>query len=665
MARKDCWRVAAVCLVLGLGTVALYSPAFHFGFVNYDDQMYVTANGHVNRGLTAEGVRWAFQAGYAGNWHPMTWLSHIMDCQVFGPKAGGHHGTSVLLHALNSMLLFLVLRRMTGALWRSAAVGAFFAWHPLHVESVAWIAERKDVLSAFFWMLAMWAYVRYVEESKAPSPKARIYYLGTLVWFTLGLMSKPMVVTLPCVLLLLDWWPLGRWQSGQAAAGGEGEGPAGPGKLQLLTEKIPFFVLSVGASIVTLVAVHREGAASAVARLPFKIRFVTAGVSYFRYLEKTVWPSDLGAMYPFVIHYPKWELICIALVLAGISAVAWQVRKARPFWLVGWLWYAGMLFPVMNLVAAGGQPMADRYMYLPSIGLLVLICWDAYDLAGRWRMGRVILGGLCGVGLAACCVTTSNQLQYWRNEGTLLSRVTQPETNFLGHANYAAYLMNHNQLKQAQAECDKAVSIVPKYGLVQGLLGNILMLEGKYDDAIATLRSAQRLDPSLAAIHVPLGRALLGKKRLEEAAGEFRLAIETEPRNYEAHDWLGRTLLAEGKTADGVAEFHKSLALQPNQVEVLNNLAWMLATNPRGELRNGAEAVQLARRACELTRDTQFIFLGTLAAAYAEAGRFDEAAATAQKAADLAAKEGNKAAASRNLELLQIYRSRQAFHQKP
>ncbi|HUD47611.1 MAG TPA: tetratricopeptide repeat protein [Candidatus Baltobacteraceae bacterium] len=677
MARKVCWRTVVVCLVLGLGTIALYSPAFTFGFVNLDDEIYVTANPHVNRGLTSTGLLWAFQSGYAANWHPLTWLSHMVDSQIFGPRAGGHHATSLLLHALNSVLLFLVLRRMTGAFWRSAAVAAFFAWHPLHVESVAWIAERKDVLSGFFWMLALWAYLRYAENSKSQLPTSKIFYALALLFFALGLMAKPMLVTLPCILLLIDWWPLGRLRFG-AAPGAEAKAPPSPRISFLLIEKIPFVLFSIASCVVTVIAEHREEASSAIARLPFKVRFITAGVSYFRYLEETVWPSDLGPTYPFMLHRPKWELAGIALALLGISALAVASRNSRPYLLMGWLWFVGMLFPTLNLIYTGAQPMADRYMYLPSIGLFILVCWDASDVAAQWPSGRAVLGGLCGLALAGCCVATLLQLRYWKSERTLVSRIADPESNFMGHADYASYLMRHNQLPEAQAECDKAISILPDYAPLHGELGDVLLAEGKFDDAIQQYRLVQKLDPGMVAIHVSWGRALLGEKHVNDAVSEFKIVIAAQPKNFEAHKYLGEAFAVTGRTGPAVEEFRRSLALQPNQPELLNNLAWILATDPRPEIRNGPDAVKLASRACLLTRGIQPYFVGTLAAAYAEVGHFDDAISAAQKAHDIAAGEAAAAEkasqtseartlqslAARDLQLLEIYRSHQPFHEK-
>jgi tetratricopeptide (TPR) repeat protein len=582
-----------------------------------------------------------------------------------------------LLHALNSVLLFLVLRRMTGFFWRSAAVAAFFAWHPLHVESVAWIAERKDVLSGFFWMLALWAYLRYTESSKTQLPSSKIFYALALLFFALGLMAKPMLVTLPCILLLIDWWPLHRLRFGAAAEAGPPD-PATPSVSFLLVEKIPFAMLSVASCVVTVIAAHHEEVSAIVGRLPFRIRFITAGVTYFRYLEKTVWPSDLGPTYPFVLHRPKVELAGIALVLVGITVLAICLRKSRPYWLMGWLWFVGMLVPTLNLIFTVTQPMADHYMYLPSIGLFILICWDASEVAAQWPSGRVVLGTVCCLALAGCCVASWFQLQYWKSAGTLFSRIAEPESNYIGHANYASFLMARDQLPEAQAECEKALNIMPAYAPFQAEMGEILLAEGKFDDAIGKFHLVQKLDPQMIGIHLPWGRALLAQNHTEAAVAEFRTVLNAEPKNPEAHKCLGDAFALSGKTSGAIEEFRASLLLQPNQPELLNNLAWILATAPGPELRNGAVAVKLAARACELTRGAQPAYLGTLAAAYAETGRFDDAVKMAQKAHDTASAEAEaaqksnqlpaarllQALAARNLQLLATYKNHHPFHEK-
>jgi Tfp pilus assembly protein PilF len=661
---RDFRRTALVCLLLGLGTAALYAPALAFSYVNADDAIYVVGNPYVTHGWTAAGLRWAFLTGYVGNWHPLTWLSHMIDCQLFGLRPAGHHAISVLLHALNSVLLFLVLRRMTNCFWRSAAVAALFAWHPLNVESVAWIAARKDVLSTFFWMLSLWAWVRYVEEFKTKSSKSKFFYLGALFLFALGLMSKPMVVTLPCVLLLLDWWPLRRLRLEPAPAGTEQPPPAASQISRLVVEKIPFFVLSLASGVVTLMAERRHEALSVAARLPFKIRFISAILSCFRYLAKTLWPSDLGAAYPFFMQHSRWQLIAVALLLTGISILALGARKSRPYWLFGWLWFLGTLLPTLNLVAMAGQPMADHYMYIPSIGLFVLICWEIFDLAASTEHAHLVLGSVCGAALAGCCVLTSFQLQFWRNEETLVSHIAMPRYNFTGHANYAAFLMRHNQCAKAEAECDMAIAILPTYGALYALSGEILRMEGKFNQAVEKLTSALKRDSTLTEARMPLGLSLLALKRPLEAGTQFKTILESQPRNFEAETLLARTLIIQGRTNEGLAEFQRSLALQPNQIDALNDLAWLMATSAHAEIRNGAEAVKFASRACQLAGNKQPILIGTLAAAYAEAGRWDEAIAAAQKAHDWAVADGQKGVAEKNLQLQQLYRSHQPYREK-
>jgi tetratricopeptide (TPR) repeat protein len=552
----------------------------------------------------------------------------------------------------------------------------------LHVESVAWIAERKDVLSGLFWMLALWAYVRYAKKPETETPNSKLFYALALIFFALGLMVKPMLISLPCVLLLLDWWPLGRIRFDAAPAPvEEGKSPAlpPPSLALVLTEKIPFVLLSIASGVITLIAAHHnEAMSSAMGHLSFKNRLITAGRTYFHYVEKTVWPSDLGPLYPLLFHRPKVELIAIALFLLVITGLAIRYRHSRPYWLVGWLWFVGMLVPTLDFFQANVQPMADRYMYLPSIGLFILICWEAADVVAQWPAARAALGVLCALALAACCVVTWFQLPYWQSESTLISRIPQSDLNYLGHINYASYLLIHNQMADAQAECEKAISIMPGYAPFQAMLGEILLRERKYTDAIGQFRLVQQLDPRMVAIHLPWGRALLAEKRVPDAASEFQKVISADPKNFEAHNLLGAAYSISGKTSAGLEEYRRSLALQPSQPELLNDLAWTLATDPNPEIRNGADAVKYAAQACALTHGTQPIMLGTLAAAYAESGRFDNAVATAQKAHDIAAAEAaaaqkankpdaaraGQAVAARNLELLQLYRSHQPFHEK-
>jgi Flp pilus assembly protein TadD len=669
MTQKNGWRDAAVCLALALGVAALYFPSAGYDFASLEDRVYVVGNPHVNKGL-ASAFGWAFQAGYAALWQPLTWLSHALDCQIYGLKPGGHHATNVLLHALNSALVFLVLRRLTGAFWRSAAVAAFFAWHPLHVESVAWIAERSGLLCAFFFLLALLSYVRYAENLKTQNSQpqelsgrnSKFFYALALLLFALALMSKPAALMLPCVLLLLDWWPLGRL----AATGAPAERSAAGKAVSLLVEKIPFFALSAASIVLSSLALQRAGGLAAAMRLPLKLRCVTAFLSCYRFVAQTFWPADLGAAYPVAIRHSRWELLGVAAILAAICFLAFRARKERPYWLVGWLWFLAMLVPTLNLVQTGDQPMADRNFYLASIGLWMLICWEAADLVAWWRFGRIALGAVAVVALAACAVASSFQLGCWKNDGTLLSRIPYSDYNFMAHANYAAYLMRQpGQLAKAQSECQMAIAIAPKYALLRALEGEILFFQGKFDQSVEELHNALHLQPDLLPAHMTLGRALLAGNHPDEAADEFRAILRAVPRDFEAHNWLAQTMMLRHKTTDAVAEYHASLALQANQPEALNNLAWVLATDPHPEIRRGAEAVQLASRACLLTRNQEPALLGTLAAALAESGDFDKAVATGQKAHDLAQAQGRTPLADRNLQLLKLYRDHKPFHEKP
>jgi Tfp pilus assembly protein PilF len=659
MTRKDGWNVLAVCLVLGLGTVALYSPAFSFGFVSMDDAFYLPVVPHPTHGLLG-----AFKAGYGNVWQPLTWLSQALDFKLFGMQPGGHHATNVILHAVNSVLVFLVLRRLTGALWRSAAVAAFFAWHPLHVEVFAWVAQRKSLLCAFFWLLTLWTYACYAENAKARLSKARFYYIGALLLFAFALLSSPAAVTLPLILLLLDWWPLGRLTATE-------ERPAAKQASFLLVEKIPFFLVAIASSVVTYLAIDTSHGVDTGAGYSFSLRFVTAGLAYFRYLSKSIWPANLGALHQTWLLWSKLEAVAVALVLVVISVAAIRLRKTRPFWLVGWLWFLATLFPVMNLLPEGLQfmqagtlPIADRNMYIPCIGLWMLICWEAYDLATSWHLGLPIMTGSCAVLLAACCVASSMQLQYWRNEGTLIAHIPNSSSNAGGHADYASYLMRHGQLAQAQAECEQAISISPGRPTFPVLLGEILLAEGKKDQSIEKIKYALSLDPNLDFARVELGQAYLAANRAADAAEEFKAVLHHDPRNFVAHHCLAQTLLAQGKTAAAAAEYRASLNSQINQPTTLNDLAWLLATDPHAEIRSGAEAVKLASRACALTGGKEPILMGTLAAAFAESGDFDKAVLAGQKAHDLALEQGLKALADTNLQLVALYRAHKPFRQK-
>jgi tetratricopeptide (TPR) repeat protein len=704
MIGKEKLRTLLVCVALIIGTAILYWPVVTFDYVTLDDTIYLTDNFHVNRGFTWDGLRWCFTSSYANMWHPLTWLSYMLDCQLYHRWWGGPHATNLILHILSSVLLFLALDRLTKAFWRSAMVAALFAWHPLHVESAAWLSERKDVLCGVFWMLALWAYIRYAEEcspsktrQETQNTKRKRFYLAALVFFVLGLMAKPMLVTLPFVFLLLDWWPLRRMQMSHL-------------NLRLLVEKIPFFVLTI---LFSVLAVHAAGAhAASLTRFPLTYRLGNAVVSYFLYAAKTVWPRNLVVLYPYDVRWGTWQIIAACLFLIAVSAAALLLRKTRPWLLLGWLWFLGTLVPVIGLVRVGAQSMADRYAYIPSIGLFILLCWGACYFFSGWRHGPAILGGIAALALVACALLTGKQIYYWRNGETLFAHnlAVDPD-NFMARCSLATFYLGNSQLEQARVEAEKAVLLNPRYPISRLVLGKVLLLQGKFDEAAAQLVAFSRLAPASNDAHLLHGHILLAQNLPAEAAQQFTAILANDPLIPEAHYGLGRALAKLGKPQEACAQLMEALRLAPQYAEarlqlaialagqgktteaiadyrlaknvpvsapdsaVMNNLAWIMAASPFPELRNGAQAVKLAARACELDHNQQPIFIGTLAAAYAEAGRFDEAVAAAQQAHDMALELAGKAhnpadakaandLAARNLELLEIYRSRHPYHQE-
>jgi tetratricopeptide (TPR) repeat protein len=725
-----------VCCVLALGTALLYCPAVTFDFINYDDPDYILNNFHINRDLHWRALGWCFQAGYASNWHPLTWMSHLLDCQLFGLRPAGHHATSVLLHSLNSTLLFLVLRRMTGAFWRSALVAAAFAWHPLHVESVAWVAERKDVLSTLFLILTFWAYVRYAEEFKIGSDNLRkslnykTFYALALVFFAFGLMAKPMLVTLPFVLLLLDWWPLGRFQMEPKPKKVATQGP--PQSLEVGTprrgvrsaqradpansiaptidrphqiwvfpyEKAPFFLLSGVSCLLTIYAQHRGGSIQPLDTESIQSRLSNALVAYCQYLAKIVWPANLCVIYPLNKNLPAWEPVAAGLFLIAISAAAVRFWKTRPYFLAGWLWFLGTLVPVIGLVQVGDQAIADRYTYIPSIGVFIGLFWAIsgyFDIPGRCR--PVILSALACAALASCIMLTARQLQFWQNSEVLFRHaldVTPDKT--IAHATLGAYYLGRHQLDKGRAECEESIRCGPAYPAAHLFLGQAMLLQGKPNDAAVELRMAVRLAPRSSHARFIYGQVLVAQNLPAEAAAQFEEMLRSDPGNPDGHFWLGKSLAMNGqldeavfhfnealrqifqypeahfelamvlsqqhKIAEAVSHYRTALRFSPNDPRALNNLAWILVADPHPEIRNGAEAVRLAERACVVTHHSEPFFLGTLADAYAEAGRFDEAVKTAQQAHDLAVEHGLDKVAARNLELLEIYRSHHAYHEK-
>lgn len=585
--------------------VLVYAGVWRHGFVSFDDPQYVTENTHVTAGLTWAGVRWALTTGEAGNWHPLTWISHMVDVQLFGVQAGPHHVTNLVLHIANSLLLFGVLWRMTGAPGRSAFVGALFAVHPVHVESVAWISERKDVLSTLFWMLALWAYVGYVREGKWT------WYALVLLCLALGLMSKPMVVTLPCVLLLLDYWPLRR-----------------PIAWRLVLEKLPLFALVAASSVVTFLAQSRGGAVSRLAALPLSSRAANAAVAYMEYIHKLLWPTGLTALYPYSRDF-GWRLGLAVLLLPAITASAVIAARRHRYVLVGWLWYLGTLVPVIGLVQVGIQSMADRYTYVPFIGLFIIVAWGVPDLARALPRTRIALPAAAAAVIGACAVTAHAQVQYWHDSLVLwehAARVTpqaphvetalgsvlaekgrvaeakalytdaiQREPQFAeAHNKLGVLLADQGQPAEAIPHYEAALRFKPSLAEAQYNLGNALAAQGKLDDAILRYRAALRLRPDDAAAHNGLGSAFDDQGRIDDAIAEYKVALRLKPNFADAHINLGAARAKQGRPDDAIAEFLEALRIDPSQADAHYNVAVML--NSKGRTAEAVEHLQAALR---------------------------------------------------------------------
>ena len=617
---------AAVCALLLLAVALVFGQTVRHEFIDYDDHDYVGDNPQVARGFTASGIAWAFTRFHSSNWHPLTWLSHMLDCQLYGLNyPGGHHLTNVLLHAASAALVFLVLRQITGDLWPSAFAAALFAIHPLHVESVAWVAERKDVLSGLFFMLTLAAYADYARR-----PFSLPRYLLVTVLFVLGLMAKPMLVTLPFVLLLLDYWPLGRISCRGAFGAGKSSSPGAlreplqnsddrrqafdsvrnppfsrqsvsptpqsPALGRGVLEKLPWLVLTAVSCAVTYAA---QGTAGSICqRLPLGPRIANALVSCATYLIQFFHPVRLAVFYPYPQDsLPIGKIAGSGLLLAGISLAVLACRRKCPYLLVGWLWYLGMLVPVIGLVQVGSQSMADRYSYLPQIGLYIALAWGAERASRDWACRRWVGGAAATIVLASLACRAWQQASYWKNEETLWTH---------------------------------ALACTAENYLARNGLGTVAAERGQIDEAVAQYRRAVKLEPNYELAHYNLGLVLAGREQVEEA----------------------------------IAQFQKALEIKPDHVAALNNLAWILATYPDARFRDGRRAVTLAQRARELS-SSDANTLDTLAAACAEAGRFGEAVQTAHRALDLATQQDDRGLAESIRAKLRLYEAGMPFHKSP
>ncbi|MEJ0089548.1 MAG: tetratricopeptide repeat protein [Limisphaerales bacterium] len=561
-------QVIVYCILLFGLVVWTFLPALRNKFVNYDDDVYVTGNVQVQQGLSPSTITWAFTSMEASNWHPLTWLSHSTDCAIFGPNPQGHHFTSVLLHAINTVLLFLVLRRMTGATWQSLLVTAIFGLHPLRVESVAWISERKDVLSMLFGLLTLLMYADYTEKFRAKNPKSKTPYGLALLFFTLSLMSKPMLVTLPFVLLLLDFWPLARIQNSEF-------------KIQnlkrLTVEKIPFFLLTAASCAVTFIAQKNGGAMVLMAGMPLNARIENALVSYDRYLEKLFWPENLAVVYPVVEHWPAQIAIIASAMLAGLSAVSIAVRRSHPYLMTGWFWFLGTLTPVIGLVAVGEQSMADRYTYFPTIGLLIIIAWGVERMTRGWRFQTISLSAAGFVIVAACIILTRQNIGHWKNSETLFRHaIAVTSDNYSAHCSLGNALMSQGRAEEALDEFQTALKLKPDSAENHCNVGVALANMGRLDEAVVEFQSAVKLKPDYGLAHHNLGMALEKKDLLDEATHEYKEAIRLMPDFAAAHNSLGVALAKKGRLDEAVAQFEEAVRLDPTLLPAQENLKMAL-----------------------------------------------------------------------------------------
>lgn len=597
------WPDLWICLLLLAATLAVYSQVRHYEFVNYDDPEYVGENIHVRAGLTADSLVWALTSFDAANWFPLTWITHMADCQFFGMESGWHHLTNVWLHALNALLLFAVLKRMTRARWPSALVAFLFALHPLHVESVAWVAERKDVLSAFFWFLTLWCYARYVER-----PGVR-RYLTVVLAFSLGLMAKPMIVTLPFVLLLLDVWPLRR----------------APWAKPRLLEKLPLLALAAGASLVTFLAQRSSGAVAPLAGTPLALRLENALVSYMVYIGGMLWPAGLAVLYPLPRALPVLGVAAAGLALAGISLVVARQWRARPYLAVGWCWYLGTLVPVIGLVQVGTQSHADRYTYVPMIGLTIMLAWGAAELVERRPRARNAVIAAAVVTCSASLAVTWFQIQYWASTETLLGHTLEVTSgNFIMHHNLADYYLQHGRNEEARQHDAEALRINPMYMEARLNLALALSLLGRPGDAEVEYRRALEQQPEgkqMALAHSGLGAALAAQHRTTEALPELELAVHLRPESAEGHYNLGTALAELGRNPEAASELATAVRLEPGDAEAHYRLAVALAAQDKRNEAAGEFAVVAQLRPADAV--TQY----NLAIALARTGRLDEAIA--------------------------------------
>jgi protein O-mannosyl-transferase len=656
--------VIYVCLILGAITWLVFSQTLRHDFVNFDDHVYVYDNPRITQGLTVDGIIGAFAHAHARNWHPLTTISHMLDCQLYGLKAAGHHFTNVLLHTIAVLFLFLVLKQMSDAFWQSAFVAALFAVHPLHVESVAWVAERKDVLSAVFFMLTLGAYMRYVRRRSAGR------YLAMAVLFALGLMCKPMLVTLPFVLLLLDYWPLKRIKARRQKSDVRDQRSL----LALVVEKIPLFALSAISCVATLL-VQRQGPA-AIDQLPVVWRLNNAFVSYVTYIWQMFWPARLAVFYPHPNNQlASWQIILALLFLIAVSLWAILLRRRRPYILTGWFWYIGMLVPVIGLVQVGEQARADRYTYLPQIGLYILVVWGLADLIPQSpeRARRASFAIAAPTVIAALSLCAFVQASHWKNSETLWNHaLAVTSDNDVAHNNLGFLFVRRGELDAAISHFEKALNIRSRNAqthynlgaaLIHNNLGNALARKQLPNEAIAHFQQAVKLRPDYADAYYNFGSVLFQHGRISEAITQWQKALAIQPRDAEVHKSLGSAFRKKGMLKEAIVEYQQALEIAPQDGLTLSTLAWIFATTSDVSIRDGGKALELAQQAVQLSSGEDPNFFRTLAAAYAENSRFSEAIAAAEQAMRAAIMQGKPGLAKTLEGEITVYRGHAPLRQ--
>ncbi|HST31289.1 MAG TPA: tetratricopeptide repeat protein [Chthoniobacterales bacterium] len=669
-------RFATSAAIVALIWIVFGQTLWH-DFVNYDDKVYVYGNALVSAGLSVHGIAHAFVDTYTKNWHPLTMISHMIDCQVFDLKPGGHHFSNVLFHSIAALALFGWLFGLTNRFWSAAFVSAIFAIHPLRVESVAWVAERKDVLSAVFFFLTLIAYTRY---ARSPSFGR---YVTVAILFACGLMSKSMLVTTPIVLLLLDYWPLRRWQGAGSVEQDDSETQnrravistsqpfnSSTSVVGLVVEKIPLFGLSLATSVVTFLIQIKSS--ESIAQLPFSWRLQNAIVTYVTYVWQLFWPAKLAVFYPHPDNrLAVWQVALAAVFLVAVTWTAFAVRKRHPYLIVGWIWYLVMLLPVIGIIEVGLQGHADRYTYLPHVGLYIAWIWLIADLSASFRARKQILG-IAGVAVVTVLTACSwKQTSYWRNTESLWAHALAVTTdNDVALTDLGNFYMESGRLDEALSYLQRALAVrsaseqqhyTLSLAVIEATIGNVLGRIGRLDEALSHFRKAIELRPDFPDAHYNLGVALAQKGDLDGAIEQWRATLALRPNDPGTNTSLANVLVQKGFFREAVSHYEIALRSEPDSEMPLNNMAWVLSAAPDDSVRNGPRAVDVALRLSRVTQNKNPFYIRTLAAAYAEAGQFDKAIEAGATASGLADAQQQFQLAVKIEDETKLYRQHQPF----